>query len=174
VKAGLISLSTLILGANSLVQSLLPTILQETPQSFFTETMGLLHSNTLFLYSRLEKIPGLNPIMPDGAMYLMFGVDVRAFVGIEDDVEFCRQLLEEQSLVILPGEVFGMRFFVRLVVCAPMKVLADACDRIEVGSVSCVVRCSPKCSLSLDRTHWPLFSPLCVCIFCFVFCSLNR
>jgi len=130
VKAGLIALSTLILGANSLVQSILPTILHETPQEFFRDTMELLYSNTVFLYSRLQEITGLNPIMPDGAMYLMFGIDVKAFKGIEDDVDFSRQLLEEQSLVVLPGEVFGMRFFARLVVCAPMKVLSEACDRI--------------------------------------------
>ncbi len=48
-----------------------------------------------------------------------------------DDDAFCRRLLDEELVFLLPGRCFGLKNFARAVICAPQPVLADACDRIE-------------------------------------------
>ena len=40
IRNGLVSMSMMILGANSLVQSILPSILFDTPQEFFDDATG--------------------------------------------------------------------------------------------------------------------------------------
>lgn len=42
IRNGLLALSALILGANSVVQAALPVILKETPASFYTSTNAFL------------------------------------------------------------------------------------------------------------------------------------
>lgn len=34
-----------------------------------------------------------------------FSIDLAAFVGIDDDVDFCKKLLAEESVFLLPGQV---------------------------------------------------------------------
>jgi tyrosine aminotransferase len=55
----------------------------------------------------VSKIPGLNPVQPQGAMYMMVGIDVARFKDIASDVEFSQKLLAEESVLCLPGEVSG-------------------------------------------------------------------
>jgi aspartate/methionine/tyrosine aminotransferase len=50
----------------------------------------------------LRRIPGLPVTVPDGAFY--FFVDVRTF---GDSLEIARRLLEEQRVIVIPGEAFG-------------------------------------------------------------------
>ena len=67
---GLLNLSQRILGPCTLVQAALPAILK-TPKSFHETTMEKLEKNADLIYKKLEKIPGLNPVRPSGAMYMM-------------------------------------------------------------------------------------------------------
>jgi hypothetical protein len=71
VRQGLIRLSQRLLGPNSIVQSALPDILTGTPQHFFDETLQYVEENARNFYSKLNKIPGLKPVEPQGAMYMM-------------------------------------------------------------------------------------------------------
>lgn len=55
VRKGLLSMSTRILGPNTLIQKALPRILKETPQSFFDETISFIEvrlfiNEVFFLY----------------------------------------------------------------------------------------------------------------------------
>lgn len=82
VRKGLFALSQLILGANSLIISALPAILTPVPGSeaetsllkFRHDTINQLETNALYCAKRLQGIPGIEVIFPQGAMYLMFGV----------------------------------------------------------------------------------------------------
>ena len=67
----LASMSQVILGANSLVQSILPHILFSTPQSFFDDTNAQIERNAKFSFEALSRVPGLSPVMPRGTMYMM-------------------------------------------------------------------------------------------------------
>jgi len=71
VRQGLIALSQRILGPNTIVQGALPDILTKTPQDFYDNTLNAVEANAKICYEALVKIPGLKPVMPQGAMYMM-------------------------------------------------------------------------------------------------------
>ena len=41
-------------------------------------------------------------------MYMMIGIDIDRFPGFKDDIEFTKQLVIEESVFCLPGEVSPM------------------------------------------------------------------
>ena len=83
-------------------------------------------SNARAVCDKLKGIPGLNPVMPRGAMYLMVGVDPAKFKDITSDVDFTQKLLKEQSVFCLPATVFDLPNFFRIVTSVP-KVRAWPC-----------------------------------------------
>ena len=87
-------------------------------------------SNAAFSAERLARVPGLSVSAPQGAMYLMLGLDAARF-GVRDDVDFSQQLLAQTNVFVLPGACFGAKDFVRIVFCAPRELLAEAYDRID-------------------------------------------
>lgn len=136
VREGILRLTTLILGANSLVQASIPQILEKTPESFYKELNSVLQKQAFYSMERIEKIPGLDIIRPQGAMYVMVRIDAKRFSEatngeIADDVEFCKALLKEESLVVLPGQCFRMKNFFRIVFCPPIDKLEQAYDRLD-------------------------------------------
>ena len=62
---------------------------------------------------------------------MMIGLDLAQFKDLADDMQFALELLREQSLAVLPGLAFRMKNYIRLVTCAPLDVLTEACNRIE-------------------------------------------
>ena len=65
---------------------------------------------------------------------------------IPNDIAFSQQLLsgnvellqvkrayadQEEFVFVLPGQIFGMPNFIRLVVCPPKHLLLEACQRLE-------------------------------------------
>jgi len=131
LRPGLTALTQLILGANSLVQAILPNILHNTPPEFFVNTNKTLEENAEYGYHRISQIPGLKPIRAQGAMYQMVEIEISKFADIVDDVDFFRKLLAEESVFVLPGHVFALPNFFRLVVCAPIPKLEIAYTRME-------------------------------------------
>jgi tyrosine aminotransferase len=131
IRAGLAALSTLILGPNSIAQSVLPDLLLSTPQEYYASSLAELQRNAEFSYERIRSMKGLGAIQPQGAMYMMIKVNVDNLVGVEDDIEFTRKLLAEQAVSVLPGSCFGLKNYFRIVICAPIDKLTVAFDRIE-------------------------------------------
>jgi tyrosine aminotransferase len=104
-------------------------------------------------------LPGLTPRKSKGAMYVMVGVDLKYFPGIESDLEFATTLIREQSVFCLPASVtltrlissihfIFIKFFIylfiyflikifecpnyiRIVVTMKKEMIAEACNRIE-------------------------------------------
>ena len=81
VRSGLNSLSQRIIGANTLVQGAIPAILNKTPKHFYKDTLNVIEENARLAFHKLSAVPGLKPIMPEGAMYMMVGMDPTAFPG---------------------------------------------------------------------------------------------
>ncbi|KAM9375493.1 tyrosine aminotransferase [Pholidichthys leucotaenia] len=131
VRQGLVKLSQRILGACSIVQGALESILNATPQSFFDNTVGFLKSNSEICFKELSTVPGLNPIMPSGAMYLMVGISMHNFPDFKNDVDFTERLVMEQSVFCLPASAFEYPNFFRIVVTVPEKMMVEACARIR-------------------------------------------
>ena len=134
IRAGLNSLSQRILGPNALIQGALSTILTAVPQSFFDDIIRTIEvclftlvlcyaavrynyckhrsqfqTNAILAFEALRKIPGLRPIMPAGAMYMMTSMDMECFPGFNgNDLTFTSQLVNEESVFCLPGQVITL------------------------------------------------------------------
>ncbi|KYN15883.1 PREDICTED: tyrosine aminotransferase [Trachymyrmex cornetzi] len=131
IRKGLQCLSQRIIGSNTIIQGALPKILRNTPQEFFDDVINTLYSHSKLAYNSIIKIPGLKPIMPDGAMYMMVYIDLQCFPEFNSDVEFVQRLLMEESVFCLPGQCFGCHSYMRLVITVPGDMLEEACQRIQ-------------------------------------------
>jgi tyrosine aminotransferase len=131
----LFRLTTVILGANTLIQAALPEIFKNTPQDFFDRINKQLSEHAALTVARIEKAPGLTVRSPKGAMYCMVGIDVKRFSestngAIHDDITFAQALLREESVVVLPGQCFRSPNYFRIVFCPSIDKLEDAYKRI--------------------------------------------
>ena len=63
-------------------------------------------------------------------MYVMVGIDTEK-IDVKDDVEFSQRLVKEESVFVLPGQVFQMPNYFRMVITSPEQVMTEACDRIR-------------------------------------------
>jgi len=131
VRKGLLCMSQRIIGSNTLVQGALPTILKSTPQSFFDNTISFVKKNAEIAFKKLRSVPGLMPVMPQGAMYMMVRVDMTRFPGITSDLQFVERLVSEESVFCLPGRCFNYPNYIRIVLTVPKSLLEEACDRIN-------------------------------------------
>lgn len=131
VRAGLQALSQRIIGSNTLVQGALPSILEDTPQAFFDDCIETVQKNAVLAYSLLNEVPGLRPVMPSGAMYMMVGVERSAFPSLKHDTDFVERLMAEQSVFCLPGQCFDYPNYFRIVLTVPEDMMLEACNRIK-------------------------------------------
>ena len=53
--------------------------------------------------------------MPGGAMYMMVGLDRKAFPAFENCLKVVEGMVREQSVFCLPGKCFGINDFFRVV-----------------------------------------------------------
>ena len=79
-----------------------------------------------------KDIPGLNPIMPKGAMYMMIGIDFKSFPQFSTCLEFTQAIIREQSILTFPGyPCFDFPGFMRIVLTVPDDMIINACGRIK-------------------------------------------
>ena len=127
---GMISLSQVILGANSIVQDALPQILHETPAQYYLDLNAQLERQAMCCVNALSNIEALNVVIPRGAMYILIGIKLDKLKNISDDVDFSRKLMREESVIVLPGQCFRAPNCFRIVCCAPEEIITEACGRI--------------------------------------------
>ncbi|KAH0935442.1 hypothetical protein HID58_012559 [Brassica napus] len=122
----------------TVIQEAIPTILDETPQSFFDTRQSFLRHKAELAYSRLDDIPSLKcDFIPEACTFLWTKLILHKFVDIKDDVDFCEKLAREENLVVLPGIAFGdLSGWVRhsidmdtLTLDIAFDKLTDFCDR---------------------------------------------
>jgi len=130
VRKGLQALSQRTIGSNTIIQGAIPDILHRTPETFFVDCVKECEDNAMYSYTCLSAIPGLKPIMPQGAMYMMVGIDMKMFPEFKSDIEFTEALVKEQSVFCLPGKCFRIPNYVRLVMTVPKREMEFACERI--------------------------------------------
>jgi tyrosine aminotransferase len=105
----------------------LPTILDQTPASYFVEARAVLATNARIIFERLRVVPGLQPVRPYGAMYILVGVDSSV---LGDEASFVQGLISEESVYCLPGSAFHAPGWFRLVLTYSPSVTEEACTRI--------------------------------------------
>lgn len=130
IREALVDLAGIILGANSLMQAAIPDIFDNVPASFHQQINEYVGNNAQIAYNCLSGAPGLTVACPQGAFYMMVGLDMQSF-DLNDDVEVCEKLMSEESVACLPGTIFGMKDFIRIVYCAPPEMIEEACRRIK-------------------------------------------
>lgn len=132
VRKGLANVSTRILGPNTIIQRALPSILKNTPQYFFEDVIKFIENNAKLAYDLLGRTPGLAPIMPQGAMYMMIEIKMQLFPQFKSELQFVEQMVSEQSVFCLPGKCFEFPNYMRIVLTVPADILKEACNRIMV------------------------------------------
>ncbi|ETO35750.1 hypothetical protein RFI_01313 [Reticulomyxa filosa] len=118
------------IGPNSLIQAALPTILAETPKSFYKQLNDTLRTQANLFHELFEKIPELKPIKAHGAMYMMVGIETKK-MHLKDDVEFANLLLREEGVLVLPGSIFGIPNYFRVVTCPPPDAIKEVAKRMD-------------------------------------------
>ena len=126
VIKGLKQLTMRMLVANTPAQHVVSTLLEDG----MGNVMEILESNTQLVSKQLGKVDGLRVIKALGAMYMMVELDMNV-LGMKGDMEFMEDLLREEAVMVLPGQCFMARNFIRVVVAAPAEVLIEGCSRIR-------------------------------------------
>jgi tyrosine aminotransferase len=130
VRNGLRQLAQKIVGPSAVVQGALPAILKQTPESFHGHTRSILSQNAKVATEELAGVPGLRPVTPRGAMYMMVGLDMLSFPEFDDELEFTKALIAEESVYCLPGTAFHYPGAIRLVMTYNAEIMREACQRI--------------------------------------------
>jgi aspartate aminotransferase len=76
------------------------------------------------------ELPGTEFVDPHGAFYLFFRVDEVFSPAVPTATEFCRRLIADEALALVPGAAFGDDRWVRLSYAAADEVLKDGMDRL--------------------------------------------
>lgn len=56
-------------------------------------------------FDELRCAPGIRPIMPQGAMYMMVEIKLSLFPEFKNELQFVERMVSEQSVFCLPGQV---------------------------------------------------------------------
>lgn len=131
VRQGLVSLSQRILGPNTLVQAAIPEILEKVPPKFYDDAIQVVQTNAVSCYEALRNCPGLTPVMPCGAMYMMVKIEIQDYPDFKSDVDFTERMVTEQSVFCLPATVFEYPNYFRVVLTVPEEMMKEASERIQ-------------------------------------------
>jgi aspartate aminotransferase len=83
------------------------------------------------LVARFRKeLPGVEFVEPLGAFYLFFRVDDVFSRKVPNATEFCRRLIADEALALVPGAAFGDDRWVRLSYAASDEALKEGTDRL--------------------------------------------
>ncbi|MEO0841800.1 MAG: pyridoxal phosphate-dependent aminotransferase [Cyanobacteria bacterium J06643_5] len=79
------------------------------------------------MLERINAIPGLNCVQPDGAFYLFPDISQTGLKSLD----FCKKLLEEYQVAVIPGVAFGADNNIRLSYATDMATIEKGMDRLE-------------------------------------------
>jgi len=84
-----------------------------------------------YLVARFRKeLPGVEFVEPLGAFYLFFRVDDVFSAQVPSGTEFCRRLIADEAVAVVPGAAFGDDRWVRLSYAASDEALKEGTDRL--------------------------------------------
>lgn len=100
-------------------------------QSCVQEMLTAFEQRHAFVVERLNAIEGVSCLPSDGTFYSFPNIEgALERLGIADDTEFGKRLLEEANVAVVPGAAFGLPGHVRLSFATSMENLEKALGRI--------------------------------------------
>ncbi len=103
--------------------------------SDLTSSLKTLKERRDFAYDKLKKIPGIEVSSPGGAFYLWPCIE--SFIGksyknqkVTDSSAFCRFLLEDYGVAVVPGKEFGCEGYLRMSYVLQKPRMEDALVRL--------------------------------------------
>ncbi|XP_057792497.1 nicotianamine aminotransferase 1-like [Salvia miltiorrhiza] len=116
----------------TLIQGAVPEILEKSTDAFFSRTNETLRESADACYATISEIPSLScPHKPEGAMSTMIEINPLLLEDVKDDVDFALKLAREESVVIMPGSVLGLKNWLRLSFSVEPATLRDGLERIR-------------------------------------------
>ncbi|CAA7050144.1 unnamed protein product [Microthlaspi erraticum] len=117
---------------STILQFALPNILENTRKDFFEKNNSVLSQNVDLTFNALKDIPCLVcPKKPESCTYLVAKLDLSLLEDITSDVDFCMKLAREENLVLLPGEVLGLKNWVRFSIGVERSMIEEAFVRLK-------------------------------------------
>ncbi|XP_038681081.1 probable aminotransferase TAT2 [Tripterygium wilfordii] len=114
------------------IQGAIPQILENTKDDFFLKIINLLREAADTCYDQIKEIPGITcPKKPEGSMFLMVKLNLSLLEGIADDMDFCLKLVQEESVIILPGITVGMKNWLRITIATDPSTLEEGLERVK-------------------------------------------
>jgi aspartate aminotransferase len=78
-----------------------------------------------------EKLPGFDFVKPEGAFYMFLNIESALGASMPDSSEFCKRILEEVGVALVPGVAFGDDRYVRLSYATSDELIEDAIGRVS-------------------------------------------
>ncbi len=106
------------------------------PQEGIEEMRKAFEARRNYIVERMNSIPGVSCIMPNGAFYVMMNIEKligRTLGGklIENDDDFAVAFLEKALVATVPCSGFGIKNFVRWSYASSMENIKEGLDRLE-------------------------------------------
>lgn len=106
------------------------------PQDEITKMINEFEKRRNYMINRIESIDNLSIVKPKGAFYIM--INIENCLGKEingkilnDSMEFCASLLENEKLAVIPGKTFGLNNYIRVSYATSMEAIKEGLNRIE-------------------------------------------
>ncbi|CAO1939425.1 unnamed protein product [Urochloa humidicola] len=126
------SFKMLTTGPATFVQGAIPHIMKNTNDEFFTKIIKLLKETAEICYNEVKEIKCFTcPGKPEGSFFMMVKLDISQLSDIGDDVDFCRKLAKEESVMLLPGTALGMENWLRITFASDPPKLKQGLERIK-------------------------------------------
>jgi len=106
------------------------------PQDEITKMINEFEKRRNYMINRIESIDNLSIVKPKGAFYII--INIENCLGKEingkilnDSMEFCASLLENEKLAVIPGKAFGLNNYIRVSYATSMEAIKEGLNRIE-------------------------------------------
>lgn len=106
------------------------------PQDEITKMINEFEKRRNYMINRIESIDNLSIVKPKGAFYIMINIEnclSKEINGkiLNDSMEFCASLLENEKLAVIPGKAFGLNNYIRVSYATSMEAIKEGLNRIE-------------------------------------------
>ncbi|KAL4320000.1 hypothetical protein GQ457_18G014680 [Hibiscus cannabinus] len=115
------------------IQAAVPQILSDTKEDFFSKIICMLRESADICYNGVKEIPCITcPKKAEGSMSVMVKLNHSMLEDINDDIEFCVKLAEEESVIVLPGVAVGLKNWLRITFAVEPSILEEGLARMKV------------------------------------------
>ena len=106
------------------------------PQDEITKMINEFEKRRNYMINRIESIDNLSIVKPKGSFYIMINIENclgKEITGkiLNDSMEFCASLLENEKLAVIPGKAFGLNNYIRVSYATSMEAIKEGLNRIE-------------------------------------------